>query len=136
MDGAGGGGGGAGHGRGREEQLKKAFQRVNLPVSTNQGNSQFAGWIKGSLFPDLHLVFYRSVTKLASSRMLCGDLRTRLLSFMYGGILTACRILEEAQEQRGGEEENAVSTLSWGEFCVFCAEMHPLAANPSQRAAR
>lgn len=41
VDGAGGGGGGgARHGRGREEQLKKAFQRVNLPVSTNQGNSQ------------------------------------------------------------------------------------------------
>lgn len=40
MDGAGGGRGGAEHGRGREEQLKKAFQRVNLPVSSNQGNSQ------------------------------------------------------------------------------------------------
>ena len=39
VDGAGGGGGGAEHGRGREEQLKKAFQRVNLPVSSNQGNS-------------------------------------------------------------------------------------------------
>ena len=40
VDGAGGGGGGAEHGRGREEQLKKAFQRVNLPVSNNQGKKQ------------------------------------------------------------------------------------------------
>ena len=40
VDGAGEGGGGAEHGRGREEQLKRAFQRVNLPVSSNQGNSQ------------------------------------------------------------------------------------------------
>ena len=42
VDGAGGGGGGAEHGRGREEQLKKAFQSVNLPVSNNQGKK--ANW--------------------------------------------------------------------------------------------
>ena len=46
VDGSGGGGGG-GAGHGREEQLRKAFQRVNLPVSTNQGNSQHCWLDKG-----------------------------------------------------------------------------------------
>jgi len=41
------------------------------------------------------------------------------------------QILEEAQKQRGGSEEDALPTLSWGEFCVFCAEMHSLSANHS-----